>query len=60
MIGESSRYANCALYVDDSIEFTGGRTRIDTTPQHDDVFYVVGAGDRIDLLTYRYLGDLTL
>ena len=29
MIGESSRYANCALYVDDRIEFIGGRTRIE-------------------------------
>ncbi len=60
MIGESSRYANCALYVDEGIEFIGGRTRIDTTPQPDDVFHVVQAGDRIDLLAYRYLGDPAL
>ena len=60
MIGESSRYANCALYVDDGIEFIGGRTHIDTTPEPDDVFHVVQAGDRIDLLAYRYLGDPTL
>lgn len=60
MIAESSRYAKCALYVDDNIEFIGGRTRTDTTPEPDDVFHIVQAGDRIDLLAYRYLGDPTL
>lgn len=60
MIDESSRYANCALYVDEGTEFIGGRTRIDTTPEPDDVFHIVQAGDRIDLLAYRYLGDPTL
>ena len=60
MIGQASRYANCALYVDDTIEFIGGRTLIDTTPEPDDIFHVVQAGDRIDLLAYRYLGDSTL
>jgi len=60
MIGESSRYATCTLYVDDGTEFIGGRTRIDTTPESDDVFHIVQAGDRIDLLAYRHLGDPTL
>lgn len=60
MIGEPSRYAKCALYADDSIEFIGGRSRIDTSPEPDDVFHVVQAGDRIDLLACRYLGDPTL
>lgn len=60
MIGESSRYATCALYVDNGIEFIGGRTRIDTTPKADDVFHIVQSGDRIDLLAYRYLGDPAL
>ena len=60
MIGESSRYAGCVLYVDGSDEFIGSRSRIDTASQPDDVFHVVQAGDRIDLLAYRYLGDPTL
>mgnify|MGYP005851564059 CR=1 FL=1 len=60
MIGESSRYAGCLLYVDGSEEFIGARSRIDTTPQPDDLFHVVESGDRIDLLAYRYLGDPTL
>jgi nucleoid-associated protein YgaU len=60
MIGESSRYAGCVLYVDGSDEFIGARSRIETASQSDDVFHVVQAGDRIDLLAYRYLGDPTL
>jgi hypothetical protein len=60
MIGESSRYANCVLYVDSSDEFIGSRSRIDTASQPDDIFHSVQEGDRIDLLAYRYLGDPTL
>jgi len=60
VIGESSRYAACVLYVDGAEEFIGARSRIDTTPQPDDTFHVVEAGDRIDLSAYRYLGDPTL
>lgn len=60
MIGESSRYTVCALYVDGTDEFIGGRAKIDTSSQPDDLFHVVQAGDRIDLLAYRYLGDPTL
>lgn len=60
MIGESSRYAGCVLYVDNSDEFFGARSRIDTPTEPDDIFHVVQDGDRIDLLAYRYLGDPTL
>jgi len=60
MISESSRYANCVLYVDGSDEFIGARERIDTSSQADDIFHTVQAGDRIDLLAYQYLGDATL
>ena len=37
MINESSRYANCVLYVDGSDEFIGSRTLIDTLPEPDDI-----------------------
>ena len=60
MIGESSRYSGCVLYVDGIDEFIGSRVQIDTSPQPDDLFHVVQDTDRIDLLAYRYLGDPTL
>ncbi|MHB1000748.1 MAG: LysM peptidoglycan-binding domain-containing protein [Armatimonadota bacterium] len=60
MIGESSRYAGCVLYIDGTDEFIGNRSRIDNSSQPDDVFHVVQAGDRVDILAYRYLGDPTL
>ncbi len=60
MINESSRYANCVLYVDGSDEFIGSRTLIDTLPEPDDIFHTIQEGDRIDLLAYRYLGDASL
>ena len=60
MIGESSRYSGCVLYIDGADEFIGSRLQIDTSPQQDDLFHVVQDTDRIDLLAYRYLGDPTL
>ena len=60
MIGDSSRYAGSVLYVDGNDEFIGGRSRIDTSFQTDDIFHLMRSGDRIDLLAYRYLGDPTL
>lgn len=60
MISESSRYAACPLYVDGLDEFIGNRSRMDAPSQPDDIFHVVEAGDRIDLLSCRYLGDPTL
>jgi hypothetical protein len=60
LIGPDSRYAGCVLYVDGSEEFVGGRERIDTTPEPDDVFHTVSQGDRVDLLAYRYLGQADL
>ncbi|MHB0998523.1 MAG: LysM peptidoglycan-binding domain-containing protein [Armatimonadota bacterium] len=46
--------------MDGTDEFIGNRSRIDNASQPDDIFHVVQAGDRIDLLAYRYLGDTTL
>lgn len=60
MIGESSRYSGCVLYIDGADEFIGNRLQIDTSPQPDDLFHVVQDTDQIDLLAYRYLGDPTL
>ena len=60
MIGPDSRYATCVLYVDGQDEFLGTRPRIDTSPRPDDVFHTVVAGDRIDLIAYRYLGRADL
>lgn len=60
MIGPDSRYATCVLYVDGQEEFLGTRSRIDTTPQPDDVFHTVVEGDRADLIAHRYLGRADL
>ena len=60
MIGELSRYANCVLFVDGIDEYIGNRSRIDASPQSDDIYHIVQTGDRIDLLAYRYLGDPSL
>jgi hypothetical protein len=60
MIGPDSRYATCVLYVDGQDEFLGTRSRVDTSPQPDDVFHTVVEGDRIDLVAYRYLGRADL
>lgn len=60
MIGQDSRYATCALFVDGSEEFIGTRQQIDSKPQPDDVFYTVIEGDRVELIAYRYLGRAEL
>ena len=60
MIGRLSRYARSILYKDGPKEFLGTRPPIDTTPRPDDRFHTVVEGDRIDLLTFRYLGDANL
>ena len=60
MIGRNSRYAGCILYRDSSGEYLGRRERIDTTPRYDDRLHTVIAGDRIDLIAHRYLGDARL
>ena len=60
MIGRNSRYACCILYRDASGEYLGRRDRIDKTPRYDDRLHTVVAGDRIDLIAYRYLGDVKL
>lgn len=60
MIGKDSRYGPCVLYRHPQGDFLGRRQRIDTTPCHDDHFYSVVEGDRIDLIAHRYLGDARL
>jgi hypothetical protein len=60
MIGRDSRYAGCILYRDTAGDYLGRRQRIDTTPRYDDRSHIVIAGDRIDLIAYRYLGDARL
>ena len=60
MIGRDSRYVSCILYRDSSGDYLGRRERIDTTPRYDDRLHTVVAGDRIDLIAYRYLGDARL
>ncbi len=60
MIEQDSRYAACVLYVDGDQEFLGTRQPIDTLPRADDQFHLVVEGDRVDLLSYRYLGRAEL
>ena len=60
MIEQDSRYATCILYVDGDQEFLGARQPIDTSPRADDQFHPVVEGDRVDLLSYRYLGRAEL
>ena len=60
MIGHRSRYASTVLFTGQGEEFLGGRDRVDTTPRPDDRFHTVVAGDRVDLLAARYLGQAEL
>jgi len=60
MITKRSRYAGCILYRDGSEEFVGFRSPINKMERPDDRFHRVLAGDRIDLLAFRYLGDAKL
>ncbi len=60
MSSDRSRYRDCIIYQDGDTQFLGRRSQVDTTPQPDDRFHVVGEGDRIDLLAYQYLGDSLL
>ena len=60
MIGRRSRYAAAVLYMGQEEMFLGARDRVDTTPRPDDRFHTVVAGDRVDLLAARYLGQANL
>ena len=60
MIGRRSRYAGSVLYTGREEAFFGARDRIDTTPRPDDRFHTVVAGDRVDSLAARYLGQAEL
>lgn len=60
MISKRSRYVKSVLYRDGSDEFLGYRPPFDKSERPDDRFHKVVAGDRIDLLAYRYLGDSKL
>ena len=57
MIGRRSRYAASVLYIEREEAFLGTRPRVDTTPRPDDRFHTVVAGDRVDTLAARYLGQ---
>ena len=60
MIGRPSRYASAVLFTAAGEEFLGARDRVDTTPRPDDRFHTVVAGDRVDSLAARYLGQAEL
>ena len=60
MIDRDSRYGTCVLIRDGRGEALGSRRPIATPLRHDDRFHTVIAGDRIDLLAWRYLGDARL
>ncbi len=60
MISRRSRYASSILFTDGSEEFLGGRPPIDSIPKPDDRFHTVVDGDRLDLLSERYLGRAEL
>ena len=55
-----SRLQFARLYKEGDIQFWGNRPRIETHHRPDDRFHTVVSGDRIDLLAYRYLGDVNL
>ena len=57
MIDRDSRYGTCVLIRDGRGEALGSRRPIAAPRRHDDRFHTVIAGDRIDLLAWRYLGD---
>ena len=59
-IPSTSRLQFAKLYKDGDIQFWGNRPKIETAHRPDDRFHTVVAGDRIDLLAYRYLGDVNL
>ena len=60
MIGRKSRYSTAVLFTAPGEEFLGARPRVDTTPRPDDRFHTVVAGDRVDSLATRYLGQAEL
>ncbi len=60
MLKKDSRYTKCILLRDSDGETLGTRHRIDTTPRFDDRFHTVAAGERIDLIAHRYLGNAHL
>ena len=60
MIGRRSRYASAVLFTGKEESFLGARARVDAAPRPDDRFHTVVAGDRVDLLAARYLGQADL
>ena len=60
MIGRRSRYASAVLFTAPQEAFLGARPQVDTTPRPDDRFHTVVAGDRVDSLAARYLGQAEL
>jgi nucleoid-associated protein YgaU len=57
MVGKRSRYAVCALVREGLREYLGTRPPLEIKLQPDDRFHEVIAGERLDQLAYKYLGD---
>ena len=55
-----SRYEGCEALKDGGREYTGLRLPTAAPPRPDDRFHTVAAGDRLDLLAHKYLGDANL
>ncbi len=56
----ASRYDGCEALKDGTREYLGLRVSLDIAPRPDDRFHTVVAGDRLDVLAHRYLGDARL
>lgn len=60
MIGKRSRYITCSRIREGSQEYLSTRPLLDIPEREDDRFHEVIAGERLDQLAYRYLGDAKL
>jgi nucleoid-associated protein YgaU len=60
MISKRSRYATCALVKEPGVEYLSTRPPVEIPPQPADRFHEVQIGDRLDVLAYKYLGDVKL
>ena len=60
MSSRQLRYDGCEVLKDGGRECTGLRLPTAAPPRPDDRFHTVVAGDRLDLLAYRHLGDASL
>ncbi len=56
----TSRLQFAKLFKVGNVQYWGNRPLIAKTPRPDDRFHTVILGDRIDLLSHRYLADVSL